>query len=227
MDQQPVPVKVWDGWTRLFHWSIALLFVASVVTAKTGLMGWHMLSGYAALGVLVFRVIWGLVGSDTARFARFLRSPLLALRHVAHIGRREPDREIGHNPAGGWMALAMILLLLAQVVTGLFADDDVLTQGPLAQYASERTVRQMTGLHFRIVNLLYVAVALHLAAVLAYRVLKGQDLVGPMVTGVKRLPPEAAKAAPEMGSRRAAIGLAVIAAAFTWLIARLGPPIFF
>ena len=147
MDQQMVTVKVWDGWVRLFHWSIVLLFAVSVISAKTGRMGWHMLSGYAALALLLFRIGWGFAGSDTARFSRFLRSPIAAFRHLRHLHRREPDTEIGHNAAGGWMVLLLLALLLAQAVTGLFADDEILTQGPLAQYASERWVHRMTGLH--------------------------------------------------------------------------------
>lgn len=227
MAQQTVPVKVWDGWVRLFHWSIVVLFVTSVVTAKTGRMGWHMLSGYAALALLLFRIGWGFAGSDTARFAKFLRSPFAALRHLLHLRRREPDTEIGHNAAGGWMVLVMIGLLLAQAVTGLFADDEILTQGPLVQYASERWVHRMTGLHHRIINIIFVVVALHVVAVVLYRVLKGHDLARAMVTGVKHMPPEAAKAAPRMGRWPVAIALLALAAAIVCLIARLGPPIFF
>lgn len=225
--ERMVAVKVWDGWVRLFHWSIVLLVIVSYVTAKTGRMGWHMLSGYTILALLLFRIGWGFVGSDSARFARFLRSPAAAIRHLLHLRRREPDTEMGHNAAGGWMVLVMIGLLLAQAVTGLFADDEILTQGPLAQFASERWVHRMTGLHHRIINIILLVIALHVIAVIAYRVFKGHDLARAMVTGTKRMPPGAAAAAPRMGNGLLAAALLVAAAAIVYAIARLGAPIFF
>lgn len=221
-----VRVKVWDGWVRLFHWSIVLLLIVSYVTAKTGRMGWHMLSGYAILALLLFRIAWGFVGSETARFARFLRSPFAALRHLLHLGRREPDTEIGHNAAGGWMVFVLIGLMLAQAVTGLFADDEILIQGPLAQFASERWVHRMTGLHHRIINWILLAVALHLLAIAAYRLLKGHALARAMVTGTKEMPADAATAAPRMGNGVLAAALLCAAVGAVYAIARLGAPIF-
>ena len=121
-DQTLVRVRVWDGWVRLVHWSIVLLIGLSWWSIETGRMRIHYLSGYAVLTLVLFRIGWGFVGSDTARFGRFLRSPVVALRHLLHFRRPEPDREIGHNAAGGWMVLVLLALLLAQPLTGLFAD---------------------------------------------------------------------------------------------------------
>lgn len=224
MDQPTVRVKVWDGWIRLFHWSLVVLLVVSYVTARAGRMDWHMISGYAILALLLFRIAWGFMGSDTARFGQFLRSPLAAFRHLLHLRRREPDTEIGHNAAGGWMVLVLIGLMLAQAVTGLFADDEILTQGPLAQFASERWVHRMTGLHHRIINVILIAVGAHVLAVLLYRLLKGHDLARAMVTGRKTMP--AGIAAPRMGHPLLAVALLGAAAAVVYALARLGPPIF-
>jgi cytochrome b len=220
--ERMVRIKVWDGWVRLFHWSIVVLMVVCYVTARAGSMGWHMLSGYAVLALVLFRIAWGFVGSDTARFTTFLRSPAAAFRHLLHLRRREPDTEAGHNAAGGWMVLVLIGLLLAQAVTGLFADDDILTQGPLAQFASERWVQRLTGLHDRIFNVILIAVALHVLAVVLYRVLKGHKLARAMVTGVKDMPAAVAPAAPRMGSGVLAAVLLLAAAAAVYGIARLG-----
>ena len=105
------PMKVWDLPVRLFHWAIVVLIFFAWGTQEWNHMEWHVWVGYTILTLLLFRLVWGFIGSDTARFVRFLRSPLAALRHLAHLRRREPDREIGHNAAGGWMVLVMLALI--------------------------------------------------------------------------------------------------------------------
>jgi cytochrome b len=217
-------VKVWDGWVRLVHWGIVLLLGFSWWAVETDRMRLHILSGYTVLTLLLFRIAWGLVGSDTARFSRFLRSPLQALRHVRHLRRREPDTEIGHNAAGGWMVLVLLGLLLTQATTGLFASEEpgmgYGAEGPLAAHASTGTVEWLTGIHHRNFNLILAAAGLHVLAVLAYRLLKGQNLVRPMVTGVKELP--AGVAVPRMGSPLLAATLLGAAALIVWGVTRLG-----
>jgi cytochrome b len=108
-----------------------------------------------------------------------------------HIGRREADHEIGHNPAGGWAVLVLLALLLVQVGTGLFSNDDVMTEGPLARFAGKGLSDRLTSVHSLNFTLLQIAVALHVLAVATYAVLKRQNLVRPMVTGRKRLPVDA------------------------------------
>ncbi|MEA2791887.1 MAG: hypothetical protein QOG73_4293, partial [Acetobacteraceae bacterium] len=125
------PMKVWDLPVRLFHWSIVVLILAAWLSQEFDRMNLHMWIGYTILTLVLFRVVWGIIGSDTARFRRFLRSPVAAFRHLAHIRRREPDLEIGHNAAGGWMVLVMLALLGVQAGTGLFSNDDANTEGPL------------------------------------------------------------------------------------------------
>ena len=213
-------VKVWDGWVRLFHWSIVALLVAQYVTVELSLMEWHFRCGYLVLALLVFRLGWGLVGSDTARFARFLKSPLAALAHLRHLTRREPDTEVGHNAAGGWMVLLLLALLLAQVATGLFASEEpgesYAAHGPFALQVEDALSAQLTGLHGLGFNLLLGAIGLHVAAVLAYAVLKRQDLVRPMVTGFKRLP--AGMAAPRLGHPLLAVALLALGLGLVWWI---------
>jgi len=214
------PVKVWDFWVRLVHWAIVLLIGLSWWAMQTNRVQLHFLSGYTVLTLVLFRLGWGLIGSDTARFARFLRSPLAALRHVARLRRREPDIEIGHNAAGGWMVLVLLGLLLTQALTGLFADSGYGDYGPLAKRVSGATSDWLTGIHHRNFNLILAAAGLHVLAVLVYRVLKGHNLVRPMVTGMKTLP--ATAAAPRMGSPRLAAALLGAAALLVYGVSRLG-----
>jgi cytochrome b len=219
MKQTYVQVRVWDVPTRLFHWAIVVLVGFSWVCAERGWMDWHLLSGYTIFALLLFRLAWGFLGSDTARFTRFLASPFAAVRHLAHLTRREPDHEAGHNAAGGWMVLVMLLLLAVQVGTGLFANDDILTEGPLAENVDKSTSDWLSHIHVINFKLIEIAVAAHILAVLAYAVLKRQDLVRPMLTGRKRLPADLS--APRMASLWLAVVLMVAAAgAVAWLVNR-------
>jgi cytochrome b len=215
------PVTVWDPWIRLVHWLVVVLLAVSYFSIQAGNMRLHYLSGYAVLALVLFRIAWGLVGSDTARFRRFLRSPLAALRHLAEFPRREPDREIGHNAAGGWMVLVLLGLLLAQPLTGLFADTGYGDYGPLAKKVSGATSDWLTGLHHQLFYWgILVAAGLHVVAVLAYALVKRQDLVRPMVTGRKRLPE--GMAAPRLGSPLLAAALLGTAALVVYGVSRLG-----
>lgn len=186
--QRTAPVSVWDAPTRLFHWVIVLLIGAAWLTQNRGWMQWHFLCGYSVLVLLLFRLAWGFAGSDTSRFARFLRSPLAALHHLSHLHRREPDTEIGHNAAGGWMVLAMLILLSVQAGTGLCANDDVMYQGPLADLVGKDSSDWLSHIHALNFTLIKIAVVLHVCAVIAYAVVKRHDLVRPMITGRKYLP---------------------------------------
>jgi cytochrome b len=179
-------VRVWDAPTRLFHWTIVLLVAFSWLTAELFWMDLHYLSGEAILTLVLFRIIWGFTGSDTSRFGRFLKSPLAAIEHLRHLRRREPDTEMGHNAAGGWMVLGLLGLLSAQVGTGLFSgDDDAAVEGPLRHLVSAATSDRLTNVHGLIFTAIQIAVVLHVAAVVMYYVLKGHNLVRPMITGTK------------------------------------------
>jgi cytochrome b len=212
-------VTVWDVPTRLFHWAIAVLVGFSWYSMHESWMELHFLSGYTILTLLLFRLVWGFVGSDTARFRRFLVSPVAALRHLSHIARREPDREIGHNAAGGWMVLVLLGLLLVQVGTGLFANDDVMTDAPLAHLVGKSWSDWFSVIHAKTFTLIEIAVVLHVVAVLAYAVLKRHDLVRPMVTGRKRLP--AALGAPRIASLWLALPVLAVAALVVALLVNL------
>ncbi len=188
MSGMRLSIRVWDVPVRLVHWLLVVLVAASYVTAHFGWIELHFYSGYGILTLLLFRLVWGVVGSDTARFRNFLVSPIAGLVHLSHLGRREPDNQIGHNAAGGWMVLFMLALLLVQAGTGLFSRDDISSEGPLAHYISADASDRITSLHAFNFNLILAAIGLHILAILAYAGFKRHDLIKPMVTGKKRLP---------------------------------------
>jgi cytochrome b len=209
MRQLYLPMRVWDLPTRLFHWTVAVLVGISWGTQELGWMQIHFYAGYLTLSLLLFRLVWGFIGSDTARFRSFLKSPLAAFRHLTHITRREADTEIGHNAAGGWMVLVLLGLLAVQAATGLCSNDDISLEGPLARWVGKETSDTLTHYHHLIFNFILAAIVLHVLAVLAYAVLKGHDLVRPMITGKKRLP--GATRAPRMASPVLALAIWIVA----------------
>ena len=182
-------VLVWDLPVRVFHWLTAVLIPVAYVTWRLNWMDWHAWVGDALLALVLFRLLWGLFGSETARFSRFLASPHSAAQHLAHVFRREPDRQAGHNPAGGWMVVLLLALLLGQVLTGIFVDNEVANQGPLSEETPARIANLMTALHDRLLwYALLAAAVLHVLAILVYGVAKRHNLLLPMITGRKLLP---------------------------------------
>jgi cytochrome b len=202
-------VRIWDLPTRVFHWGIVVLIGASWLTQHEEWMTLHFLAGYTMLAALAFRVIWGLIGSDTARFARFLRSPIAVIRHLRRILERAPDTEAGHNATGGWMVMVLLVLLAVQVGTGLCANDEVSVQGPLADAVGSDTSDWLSHIHAVNFRLIELVVVLHVLAIATYRLVKGHRLLRAMITGDKRLPEEVA--APRMVSP--VLALLVFAAA--------------
>ena len=205
---------VWDAPTRLCHWAIVVLVAALWVTEYEGWMPQHLLCGYAMMALLWFRLAWGIVGSDTARFRQFVKGPTAAFRHLAHLGRRPRETEAGHNAAGGWMVLVMLVLLCIQVATGLCANDSVSTQGPLADAIGPDASDWLSHIHAFNFELIEIAIVVHILAILFYRML-GYQLVWPMVSGRKPLPETAPT--PRIASPLLAIVLLCAAAAGVWL----------
>ena len=214
-------MRVWDAPTRLFHWSIVLLIVLSYVSIQKEWVTVHFYSGYAMLTLLLFRIVWGFVGSETSRFRQFLRSPVAGLKHLASFaGPRAPDTEIGHNAAGGWIVLAFLVVLLFQVTTGLFIGDDTGPLGPLGGHVDKATGMKIGNLHAISFNVILGLTALHILAIVAYAVFKRHDLVRAMVTGRKRLP--ATLRQPRFASPVWALAILLGAAGVVWAIVRFG-----
>ena len=180
---------VWDPVTRLWHWLLA----ASVITGWTlgefrtfSIMQWHIYLGYLTGGLLVFRYVWGWVGPAPIRHRTLFASLRDIPAYLRRLGSRQPSGVAGHNPVGALSVILMVLALTAQVVTGLFAEDDALFfSGPLASEVSSDTVETMTSVHHLFSNIVLVLVALHVAAILFYQVWKRENLVLPMLNGRK------------------------------------------
>jgi len=178
-------IRVWDLPIRLFHWLLVVGIILSFVTVKIGgnAMSWHALSGYCVLSLIVFRILWGFVGSYHARFIHFVPSP----KGLIHFLMGKAKAGLGHNPLGALSVLALLFSVSLQAATGLFANDDIAFEGPFAKYISSGTVELLTSIHRQNQIVLIILIALHLCAILYYQKFKGENLIKPMLGGDKEI----------------------------------------
>ncbi|THD78850.1 MAG: Ni/Fe-hydrogenase 1 b-type cytochrome subunit [Phenylobacterium sp.] len=209
-----VRARLWDAPTRLVHWALVVLIGFAWWSAEAGKLEWHRWAGYAVLGLLVFRLIWGFAGSASARFASFVRGPAATFAYARTLPSRGRTDLPGHNPLGGWSVLAILGVLIAQVVTGLFATDiDQLDSGPLSDRVSFELSRLFSKWHHWSFQALEVLVALHLAAVVFYLAYKRANLIAAMITGRQQFAEDPKLAFAPLW--RTAL-VAVVAAAVAW-----------
>ena len=189
--------RVWDLPVRLFHWSLSVLMLASFVTANIGgeWMEWHKRAGFAVLGLVAFRIIWGLVGSYHARFVNFVRGPRSVAAYVKSLVAGTSKPFPGHNPLGAISVLALLAVIAVQAITGLFANDDVMLEGPFAARISKQLSDVLTRIHKLNADFLLFLIALHLLAIAYYYFAKKENLLTPMFTGVKHLVSDSVEAA--------------------------------
>lgn len=234
-------VRVWDVPTRAFHWLLVLLLGALWFTgevtaiplgplAEVSILGWspptlqlpqHMQLGYAVLALVLWRLLYGLFGSTTARFSSFVRGPRAVIDYLktSFGGRKETTAYVlGHNPAGGWMVLVLLAVVAAQAVTGLFANDDIFSEGPLANQVSKATSDMLTGWHKGyLFPALQALVAVHVLAAVLYLVVKGENLIRAMVTGRKTMPVKPREEV-RFASPVVALVAAVVAVGVVWWV---------
>ncbi|MDT8406087.1 MAG: cytochrome b/b6 domain-containing protein [Methylococcales bacterium] len=210
-----VTVSVWDFPIRIFHWSLVVAIVAAYITADLGglWMDWHGRIGLFILGLLVFRLAWGFFGSTHARFASFF--PTVG-RLKAYI--KGQWQGLGHNPLGALSVLALLALLGLQVVTGLFANDDITYEGPLTVLIDKPASDNLTRWHNTLFDGLLWLVGLHVASIFYYRWVKKHDLLKPMLTGKKIVPPEQVVAVEMAGPLRLALSL-LLTVTVVWTVA--------
>ncbi|ATD00050.1 cytochrome b/b6 domain-containing protein [Pseudoalteromonas spongiae] len=170
--------QVWDGFIRFFHWSMVALVATLYYSAENSLMEVHFVAGFTLLALLATRIIWGIIGSDTAKLSALLHSPKSTI--AAFKGQQQPKP--GHNAAGSYMVIAFLILLISQAVTGLMTTDDIMYDGPLVAMVSSDLSSLAGSLHHKIFDLILIAITLHIAAIVIYK-LKGKALVPPMITG--------------------------------------------
>lgn len=212
------PVRVWDLATRLFHWVLVALIGLSWYSGETGDMDLHIRSGMAILTLVIFRVIWGFAGSATSRFSGFLRSPHAAMKYGLDLARNRAPRFLGHNPLGGWMVVVLLLSLAVQAGAGLFANDDIFTEGPLAHLVTKDTSDFLTVVHKTSFNVLLALAAIHIAAALFYWLGKGENLILPMITGKKQLDSRDGTPDPRLRNPIAAAAALGAAAFVVWVV---------
>ena len=212
-------IRVWDLPTRVFHWLLAICVSGLFATGLTGgnWIIWHERFGFVVLALLLFRIIWGVIGSETSRFTDFLRGPRALILYL----KTGVNPTQGHSPLGGLSVLALLSLLLLQACTGLFVDDDIANKGPLADKVSGAWVALATKVHRLNKYALGAMILLHLCAIIFYTYKKRQQLVGPMISGERVVENPATE--PRIHSGFAPwLVLAGCAAFVYWLVAIYG-----
>lgn len=208
-------ILIWDLPTRLFHWTLLALVIAAIATAFQGgnLMVWHGFIGQLILGLIVFRLAWGVVGSTYAQFADLVPSIGDIVTYI-----RGDWRGLGHNPVGSLVSLALIVVLLVQAILGLFANDEIAFRGPFNPLISQEAGEAITALHRQNLWIILLLIGLHVAAILFVAIKRKEDLVRPMITGRKRARGAEAKAA-RGGGWAAALMALFFAAVVVWMAA--------
>lgn len=191
-------IRVWDFPTRLFHWSLVVMVALAYVTSEAeGAWFWiHLAAGYGILGLVVFRGFWGFLGTRYARFANFVRPWPVVREHIGEMLRFQPSPSLGHTPPGGWMIVALLVVLVVLVASGLFAGDDD-EMGPLASMIGTSAADAMGEVHEALNSLLWGLVTIHVAAVVFVSVIAGDNLIRAMWTGRRKVPAGLAATRPE------------------------------
>jgi cytochrome b len=207
-------IRVWDGFIRGYHWLQVGLLFGLWYCADEGEMDWHFIFGYALLAIWLTRIIWGFIGSDTAKFSYFLHHPAGVLHYLRNKDKFKLEH-FGHNAAGGSMVVMLLLLLFVQLFTGLSASDGMLSEGPLVQYFSAETVNFMTWVHKNNFNVLLVAIGFHIGAVIVYKFNK-KNLTWAMFSGTGEYRLITATALPKIKNGLFAWIICVIIAGLVW-----------
>ena len=215
-------IKLWDLPTRLFHWLLLALVVGAIVSIKIGTnaaMEWHGRFGHLIFGLIVFRIVWGFVGSTYSRFWTFIPGPAAIAAYLK--GRW---RGVGHNPLGAMSVFALLGLVGFQAVTGLFANDEIAFSGPMRRAVSTAMSNDLSTLHRQAEWFLYGLVALHVIAVLVHTVFKRDNLITPMISGRKTVDDPAIESTKGGGWVALVIAIAVTALAMWVSSGALIPP---
>lgn len=218
-----IRIRIWDLPTRLFHWGLTACVLGLVITGSVGghAMVWHFRLGYAVLGLLLFRILWGFLGGHWSRWTQFPLQPAGVWAYVR--GRHPSGHFAGHNPLGSWSVLALLLVLALQVSTGLISDDEIANMGPLSSLVSASWVSWATSWH-KVwgKTILIFLVVLHLLALAWYTWRKRQALVSAMWHGDKALPHETTATRDNGPSRAMALLLLAISVLAVFGLVSLG-----
>lgn len=213
---------IWDIPTRLFHWLLVACITAQYITAEIleNAIQWHFYIGYFTLGLILFRIIWGVIGTHYAKFSEFLAGPTRIMSYIKTLPKKDSHAHAGHNPVGGWMVMVLLALVAIQGISGLFITDDIYSNGPYYDAVSESTRDIMNTIHHTAFNVLLGAIALHIIAIIFYALFKKQRLVGAMVHGKK----STAQKGITSSKLLLAVVIATLCAAVMYYIIVIAPP---
>jgi len=218
---QPKTIKIWDVPVRIFHWSLVTLFIAAYVTNLLGpnYFNYHLWAGYGIIVLVVFRILWGFVGTYHARFFNFVRNPVATTKYALSVLKKKDLHYLGHNPLGAVMVVALLLAILVQAVTGLFTNDEIINLGPLYGYINDELSLKLTSIHRQLFYWIVGAIFLHIVAVLFHVWFKRDNIVKAMFTGKKNTD-ELAEEKSISSSKiwLAIIIVAIVIAALVWII---------
>jgi cytochrome b len=187
MNSRGDKVLVWDWPVRVMHWGLVVAVFGAWLTRELegDWFAWHVRCGYAVIVIACVRLVWGFVGTRHARFSNFVRGPKTVLHDLRALVQRDAEGNVGHTPAGAWMIVALLAMLLAQGLTGLFSNDQVYQTGPLFGYVTGETSDRLTTLHKQIFDVLWIAILIHVLAAFFYLLVKRRNLIAPMFSGKK------------------------------------------
>ncbi len=217
-------VRVWDLPLRIFHWLLAALTAVMLVSAELENFDLHITTGKCIVILLISRIVWGLLGSSNARLSALVFKPRDYLDYIRKLPERKPGYTVSHSPIGSLAVIAILLALITQLTTGLFAADvDGLIEGPFAYYVSYETSRFASDIHLTHIRWLIALIVLHIAANLFYYIYKRDNLIKPMITGERDIPQDLAPQAPRLAANwKGALVAAVVAAVMVWVFVQYG-----
>ncbi len=193
MDQKHAPtlVKVWDIWLRLFHWTFAIAVIFLLLSGEFGwfFFEWHKLVGEVVVALVLFRCIWGFIGSSTGKLTSLITHPKHVIKHIIDLFKGSIHHDRGHSASGGWAVIVMLLLIGFQALSGLFiADEDELIEGVFYGMLSEDLSSQLLSLHYQNALFIQIIVVIHILTIIFYALRGGINLVKPMITGYIKWP---------------------------------------
>jgi cytochrome b len=214
---------VWDIPVRLFHWLLVFCLFGQWLTVEVldDAMHIHFYIGYFTLGLIIFRLIWGFVGTKYAKFNSFIAGPKAILNYLQSLAAKQKSCTTGHNPLGGLLLPAVLLLVGLQAISGLFTSDDIVSSGPYYDSVNNEIQKRMQWLHHNIFDVLIGLAIIHLFAIAWYRWALKQNLITPMLTGKKVV--EASDAIAHSKLVKAFI-LAVVVGLFVYWLVVVNPP---
>ncbi len=219
---------IWDLPLRIFHWLLVVCIAGAWYTSKqdNDMIDLHLIFGYVTLGLIVFRILWGFIGTTHSRFSQFVPTPSKLIKYIKTFNTNDnTQHHAGHNPMGSLMVLFMLVIILLQALSGLVMNDDIFTTGPYNGALDESIEAILVFIHRNSFNVIIGAIVMHLLAIAFYKISKKQSLVKPMITGKKSEPAVTKKDSISHSKVAVAALLAILVAAFVYWLVVVNAPV--